>query len=227
MSRLLLGIALLALSLSTTSMWLCLFLAALASVAIRLLDGNWLTSLRVLGLLRWFVIPILLLHALFSPGQVLWPGFSVAISRDGLIQGMWLSVHLISIYALAMLMFRLLHREEWLRLILRLPGIGEKVWIQAMMMLSMKNHMTELLSCLRQQYSLRRDWKKLPLLLLSAFKQALLDASAYAQLLWLRWPQQLPSSGSPVMIGHPAYQYLFSVIWTGCACMIFILLWLS
>ncbi len=228
-SRLLFGFALLFLSLTTTSTWLCLFLAVVAAAMIRLLDGNWNTSLRVLGLLRWFVIPILLLHTLFTPGQLLLPGFPVAVSREGLLQGVWLSIHLISIYALAVLMFRLLSREEWLRLILLLPGIGERMMVQILMMISMKNHMAGLLSCLRQQYCLRHDWKKTPLLLMSAFKQTLLDASAYAQMLWLRWPQQLPML-VPVADQSSSYslvdRYLFSALWISCACMVFLLLWL-
>ncbi|MDQ6982910.1 MAG: hypothetical protein Q9M08_07930 [Mariprofundus sp.] len=196
---------------------------------IRLLDGNWATSLRVLGLLRWFVIPILLLHTLLTPGQLLLPGFPVAVSREGLTQGIWLSIHLISIYALAILMFRLLRREEWLRFILLLPGIGGRVMVQVLMMMSMKKHMAELLSCLRQQYRLRHDWKKTPLLLMSAFKHTLLGASAYAQMLWLRWPQQLPmlvSVAGQSTSYNSVHRYFFSALWVSCACMIFLLLWL-
>jgi len=228
-SRLLLGFALLFLSLTTTSIWLCLFLAVISAAMIRLLDGNWTTSLRVLGLLRWFILPILLLHTLFTPGQLLLPGFPIAVSREGLVQGMWLSVHLITIYAMAMLLFRLLSRDEWLRFILLLPGIGERLMVQVLMMVSMKNHMAELLSYLRQQYGLRHDWKKIPLLLMSAFKQALIDASAYAQMLWLRWPQQLStlvSATSQTIVYTPAQRYFFSALWASCACMVFLLLWL-
>jgi len=228
-SRLLLGFALLFLSLTTTSIWLCLFLAVISAAMIRLLDGNWTTSLRVLGLLRWFILPILLLHTLFTPGQLLLPGFPIAVSREGLVQGMWLSVHLITIYAMAMLLFRLLSRDEWLRFILLLPGIGERLMVQVLMMVSMKNHMAELLSYLRQQYGLRHDWKKMPLLLMSAFKQALIDASAYAQMLWLRWPQQLStlvSATSQTIVYTPAQRYFFSALWASCACMVFLLLWL-
>lgn len=226
-SRLLLGFALLFLSLTTTSIWLCLFLAVISAVMIRLLDGNWATSLRVLGLLRWFVLPILLLHSLFTPGELLLPGFPVSVSREGLVQGIWLSVHLITIYALAMLMFRLLSREEWLRIILLLPRIGERVMVQVLMMISMKNHMAELLSYLRQQYGLRHDWKKIPLLLMSAFRQALVDASAYAQMLWIRWPQLPMLVPVTSQTTNPVHRYLFSALWASCACMVFLLSWLS
>ncbi|MDQ6999548.1 MAG: hypothetical protein Q9M12_01515, partial [Mariprofundus sp.] len=90
-------------------------------------------------------------------------------------------------------------------------------------------HMAGLLSCLRQQYRLRHDWKKTPLLLMSAFKHTLLDASAYAQILWLRWPQQLPML-VPVTAqstsDSPVDRYLFSALWISCACMAFLVLWL-
>lgn len=101
--------------------------------------------------------------------------------------------------------------------------------VQVLMMVSMKNHMAELLSYLRQQYGLRHDWKKIPLLLMSAFKQALIDASAYAQMLWLRWPQQLStlvSATSQTIVYTPAQRYFFSALWASCACMVFLLLWL-
>jgi len=227
-SRFLSGFAMLFLSLITTSVWLCLVLAVLAAGMIRLLDGDWTRCLRVLGLLRWFVIPILLLHLLFTPGQLLWPGFPVAVSREGLVQGIWLSIHLTSIYILAILVFRLLRREEWLRFILIMPGIGERLMVQALMMMSMKNHMTELLSLLRQQYGLRHHWKKTPLLLISAFRQALADASAFAQMLWLRWPRKLavhaPVTGQTC---NPVHRHLLSAMLTGYSFMVFLLLWLS
>jgi len=227
-SRVLFGFVMLFLSLISTSIWLCFILAVIAAGMIRLLDGNWITCLRVLGLLRWFVIPILLLHLLFTPGQLLWPGFPVAVSREGLVQGIWLSIHLISIYILAILVFRLLRREEWMRFLLLMPGIGERLMVHVLMMISMKSHMAELLSFLRQQYGLRHHWKKTPLLLISAFRQALADASAYAQMLWLRWPRKpavhIPVTGQSC---NPVYRYLLSAVLTGYGFMLFLLFWLQ
>ncbi|MDQ6996057.1 MAG: hypothetical protein Q9M82_01170 [Mariprofundus sp.] len=217
-SRLFMGFGLLFLAIMTTSIGPGLLLAILASVIIRLLDGNWRTSLRLLYLLRWFVIPIVLLHMLFTPGQLLLPGWPIAVSREGLMQGIRLSIHLSSIYVMAMMMFRLLTHAEWLHLLMLLPRIGERVMVQSFMMMSMKQHMGKLLSYLRQQFQLRHDWKKSPLLLMAAFRQALTDASIHAQMLWLRWPKT-PSMLAPSVDKNNIstfHKCLFSGLWTLC-----------
>jgi len=218
-SRLMLGAGLLLLAITSHSFAVASLLVALAGIIIRILDDNWITTLRLLRLLRWFVIPILLLHLLFTPGQLLMPGWPIPVSREGLIQGLWLSLHLAAIYSVAMLMFRLLRQYEWLALLILLPTCGERLLIQALMLISMKKQMTELLLHLQQRYRLRHDWKKLPLLFMAAFSRSLADAKAHAQALWLRWPQH-PSSifatigeknSAPVL-----YRWLLSTLWAVC-----------
>jgi len=228
-SRLLLGSGFLFLAITTASIHSGLLVAILALALIRALDGNWRTGFRLLRLLRWFVIPILLLHMLFTPGQLLLPGWPIGVSREGLMQGLWLSIHLTGIYAMAILMFRLLDHAEWLRLLMLLPRFGEPMMVKALMMMSMKQHMARLLSDLRQQFRLRFDWKKLPLVLMAAFSHALTDASTHAQILWLRWPQQsyLPVTlvdGSRATMSH---RYLFSTLWATCGAAILVLAWLT
>jgi len=228
-SRLIMGFGLLFLAVSATSLWIALLLAVLAAVIVRLLDGNWHTSLRLLRLLRWFIIPILLLHMLFTPGQLLLPGLPIGVSREGLMRGLWLSVHLASIYAMAILMFRLLGHTEWLRLLMRLPHCGERLMVQAFMMISMQQQMGKLLSNLRQQFRLRYDWKKIPLLLMTAFRHALADASIHAQILWLRWPQH-PSMLAFVSAENrisTANKLLFSTFWATCGGISLLLPWLT
>jgi len=224
------GFGLLFLTITTTSLWFAVLLAVLAAVIIRLLDGNWHTSLRLLRLLRWFVIPILLLHMLFTPGQLLFPGWPIGVSREGLMQGMRLSIHLTSMYAMAMMMFRLLSHSEWLRLLMQLPWFGERIMVQALMMMFMKQHMNMLLLYLRQQFRLRHDWKNTHLLLMTAFRQALADACTHAHMLWLRWPQQPSmlmisiSNANRISTFHSG---LFSALWTAVGCTGLLLPWLT
>ena len=228
-SRLMMGFGLLFLAVSATSLWFALLLAVFAAVIVRLLDGDWRTSFRLLRLLRWFIIPILLLHMLFTPGQLLLPGLPIGVSREGLMRGLWLSVHLASMYAMAILMFRLLSQAEWLRLIMRLPHSGERLMIQAFMMMSMKQQMGTLLLYLRQQLRLRYGWKKLPALLMTAFRHALADASIHAQILWLRWPQY-PSVLATVSAENSistANKRLFSILWASCGGISLLLPWLT
>jgi len=227
-SRLILGSGLLLFAISNISFGVAMVLMAAAAMIMRSLDGNWMTTLRLLRLLRWFVIPILLLHVLFTPGQLLWPGLPVSVSREGLMLGLWLSVRLATIYAMAMLMFRLLRQSEWLGLLIRAPKFGEQLMVRALVLMSMKKHMTERLLHLRQQFNLRHDWKKMPLLLMTVFRQTLTDASSYAQMLWLRWPQQV-SMLIPVSSAYKAptkQRYFFSVLWAACGCTGLVTPWL-
>jgi len=62
--------------------------------------------LQAWRLLRWLLLPILLLHPLFTPGELLITGWP--FTREGLIQGGWLTLHLTSLYLAAMLMSRLI-----------------------------------------------------------------------------------------------------------------------
>jgi len=219
-ARLIFGVGGLYFVVMTTSFWSGLLTAFLAAALIRILDGNWLTGLRVLRLLRWFVIPILLLHALFTPGEWLFPDFPLAISREGLIQGLWLSVHLISMYMMAVLLFRILRVHEWIQVLLVWPQLGSRLAFPILMMISMKNNNAALLAQLRMQLRLRSDWKHMPQLLLGACKRTLLDAGAHAGMLWLCWPNRLPLAtgewNAPIMYG--LQRYIYSCLWAGIGC---------
>jgi len=224
-SRLMLGGGWLFLAVTTTSFWICLILVLLAAIFLRILDGNWITVLRVLRLLRWFVIPILLLHAFFTPGQWLFPNVPVAISKEGLMRGIWLSVHLIGMYGMAILMFRLLKWHEWFQLLLTWPQLGNRLALPLLMMISMKKNSADLLTQLRLQLALRSDWRRMPQLLLGAFKQALSDAGSHARILWLRWPNYLPLSDTPPVCRNDDLPYLYSWLWAAAGCAGVMLSW--
>ena len=188
-TRLLFGSGLLFLATTTSSAWLAVLMSGLAAVMLRLLSADWQLCWRVLRLLRWFMVPILVLHALFTPGRLLLPGMVPLLSMEGLMQGLWLSVHLMSIYATALLMFRLLSRREWLTLLAQWPWGGEVLAMRLWMVLAMQGHIFALLAGLREQFHLRHDWRKSAQLLINAFRQSLQTATDQAGLLWLRWPQ--------------------------------------
>jgi len=177
----------------------------------RLLDGGWLTTIRLLRVMRWFLVPILVLHALLSPGQLLMPEWFIPISREGLMQGIRLSLHLSAVFFVAMLMFRLLRRAEWLRYILFLPYLGQRLAVYVWMMNSMKINMSIVLADLRMQFGLRRDIKRSVLVLLAAFQQALADASDHAAMLWLRWPERIVGLTEHENTGS-AHYYMASVL---------------
>jgi len=196
------ALAILLLVVSTRSLILSLIVIMLLALCIRLLDGCWKSLFHMLKLLRWFVIPILLLHLIFSHGELILPSTVMPFTWQGLQQGLWLSVHLSTIFIAAMLMFRALNRVEWNRLILSLPFVGRKLVVYLIMMEPVRSQMSNGLKLLKQQWLLRRDWRAFPVLVLASFSFALSGFTVYAHSLWLRWPVSL---NTPVLdISVPA-----------------------
>lgn len=187
-SRFLAGCSLLFAAIICHSLWLSVLYLILSLYLIYLLEGGWLTVIRLLSLLRWFVIPILLLHALLSPGQLIWPGVPMPVTWEGVQQGIWLSLHLSTIFAAALLFFRLLKRSEWIKGVLMLPFAGKRIIVFQMMTSAMKINITEQLSHLRQQWQLRSNWRMAAIFMLASFRMALVAGREQARILWLRWP---------------------------------------
>jgi len=91
------------------------------------LSASWVPVLRAARLLLWLVVPVLLLHLIFTPGALLWPGSPVPFTREGLQQGGWLALRLCAMFYVAMLLSRSLSREEWTYYCLRLPFVGSRL----------------------------------------------------------------------------------------------------
>jgi len=89
--------------------------------------GAWQPVIRAARLLLWLLVPILLLHLLFTPGQLLWPGSSMPFTREGMFEGVWLALRLCTLFYAAMLLSRSLSRTEWACYCLRLPYIGPRL----------------------------------------------------------------------------------------------------
>jgi len=211
----------------TKALVIGLTMSALAVLVIRMRDGNWQTIVRLVRLLRWFVIPILLLHMLFTPGTLLFPGFPIGISREGAMAGISLSLHLIAIYLVAIMLFRLLHQYEWLQLCASIPGIGRQLALNAMMMISLKQVIGRLLGQLRDQFQIRLRWQQSPLLLIAAFRFTLQEAACYARMLWLRWPESSVIGSGLHSHSKSRSRQGLSLLWGSCGAVAMVLPWLS
>ena len=199
-TRLLLGLSLMIAAARLHGMAGLLLISLLALSLLRGVDGDWRTTLRLYRLLRWFVLPTLLLHAFFSPGELLWPELTaLPISREGVRHGLWLSLHLLALFATALLLFRLLRWPEWLALLLKLPWLGEYLLIRIWIIAALRRAVAALLLGLQTDFKLRGRWYQLPQLLLAACRDVLDYAAAFGEQLWLRWPQQL-HVGAPVTL---------------------------
>lgn len=189
-ARLLAGCALLIVALTSTSAWVEVGLIVLALLLIRAVEADWRNIRRLFSLLRWFVIPIFLLHALFSPGQLMLPGTALPFTWEGASEGLWLSLRFVAIFVAAMLLFRLLHRAEWLRGLLYIPLIGQNAIAYLLMLTAMRRSIGDQLGQMRQLWRMRPDWRRAALFLLAVFRGALATGRQQAWALWLRWPEE-------------------------------------
>lgn len=187
-SRSLLGLALLSLATATPSPVYGFILILIAALFVRVIENSWSRVVRSIGLLRWFIIPILLLHLLFSPGQLLLPGWPLPFTWEGLQLGLHLSVHLAAIFFAAITLFLCLTRNEWTQALLLMPFSSRAVTTYVIMIAPLRHSVGGLLHSLRLQWNLRSSWQQSPQMLVSAFTAALAVAEVQSQQLWLRWP---------------------------------------
>jgi len=77
-------------------------------------DGGLAVLAQAWRLLRWLLLPIVLLHAFFTPGAALFPDWP--LTQEGMQKGGWLALHLSGLYLAAMLFSRLLSLHLLMRL---------------------------------------------------------------------------------------------------------------
>ena len=102
-------------------------LLLLGSLLVRLQGDSWRPLVRAGKLLPWLLIPIIVMHMLFTPGRMLWPAAGIPVSAEGLREGAWLALRLATLFVAAMGMSRALTHQEWLYAAARIPGIGKKL----------------------------------------------------------------------------------------------------
>lgn len=194
--RALFGLAMLSMATASDAVVVPLLLMIAIALFIAAVEGRWIRVVRSMKLLRWFVVPILILHLCFSPGRLLLPGYPLPFTYEGLMLGSYLSLHLAAIFLAAVALFLCLRRNEWIRALLWLPLMRRELLIYLMLMLPLQRSVSALLHQLRQQWRMRRRWRELPELLVAAFRAALVTADEQANQLWLRWPT------SPLLLDH-------------------------
>jgi len=81
----------------------------------------------------------------------------------------------------AVALFLCLRRSEWIKAILSLPLIGEKLRVYILIAEPLQRSVGEKLRFLRQAWQIREDWRELPVLLLAAFRITLSAADEQSQ----------------------------------------------
>ncbi len=187
-ARLWLGLAILLLVLMNHALTSGLLLLLLLMALLRLLQHGFMSMKRLSGLLRWFLPPIFLLHALFTPGALVFPGLSLPLTYEGIQRGLWICVHFTDIFLAAMMLGSMLSQSEWLQLLAGVPGFQQRAGVHAVMLAMMHRNVSGLIAHVDRQWRLRRRWMNAPGMLIIAMRQALCAARMQAHTLWLRWP---------------------------------------
>jgi len=150
---------------------------------------------RAVRLLIWLLLPILLLHAFFTPGELIVVHEMVLpVSFEGVARGGWLALHLAVIFFAALLLFRLLEKKEWLRLAIKLPVWGDHLLVYAALLES--GWATTKAMIKDEQVEWAREGKRLrrvPFRIMAMPASMLQSARDDARELWHHWDQRLKS----------------------------------
>ena len=146
-------------------------------------------SIRLLG---WLIIPILLLHALFTPGKLLLKGADVPISVEGLQLGGWLALHLACIYLSALVFSRLLAKSEWIGLMLLLPRWGERLIPYVLLLESGLDKNRKIVRCEYDRWSAGgKKIRELPVHIISTLTNVMNENGKSAAELWNEWDMRM------------------------------------
>lgn len=194
-------------------------LLIVSTLLVVMLDHGWRNIVRALRVLRWFLIPILVLHVVFSGGERLWPEWGMPLSLDGLKAGIWLCLKLMTFYSLAMLLSRLMRREEVLSLLAALPNLGARLYPYTLSMHIVRHSVQSSLNQFRAQFQLRRDWRRSGIMLSSLLHQMFNASSFCSRTLWLRWPTAAHSPMGPMNLKNELPLLVAGALLLGLSCL--------
>jgi len=172
-----------------------ILLAALCAgvLLLRWQCATWQPQLRAARLLLWLLVPILLLHLLFTPGELLWPGSGIPFTREGLHEGVWLALRLCALFYAAMLLSRSLTREEWAYYCLRLPVFGPRLLPYVKLSAPMRAMAGRAVAETRSQMRQFAGWRDTPRLL-RAFSELTgrvwSGSEVEAKAVWNHWKEE-------------------------------------
>jgi len=139
-------------------------------------------------MLRWLLIPTLVLHAIFTPGALIFPHFFIPISNEGLALGATLAWHWASIFTLAILLGYLFPAQHWLDAMIHFPRLYHALYPYLRLFPRMNLLIRALL---RRHY---RQWKKrshkitqFPPAILSLLQCMQYYSKRSALHLWVHW----------------------------------------
>jgi len=177
---------------------------AVSAVLVYWIDGSSINIRRAMSVMKWLVVPIILLHVLFGGGERIWPASGLPLSLDGLRAGIILSLMLATYYLMAMFISRLWRQREVLAMAVALPWAGRRLFPFLVSLIAIRSAVHSQLEQFRQQFSLRRQWSRAGLLLTTVLLRMFQISASCSQAVWLRWPENPPLNRCA---GHGVYDF--------------------
>lgn len=163
----------------------------LSVLLLRMTDGNFQRLLRAIRLLLWIVLPMVVVHMLFSPGRLV-EFFWVQISIDGALFGGWLAFHFITIFMAALLFFRMLTTGEWLHLLVKSSLLRSRLLPYVVLVQPLRSKAGAIIGrCRRYWQQGDKGIRHLSLILLLLVRKVLAAGPAQAKRLWSNWESEM------------------------------------
>lgn len=197
-SRIFAGICFLLAAAANQQVIMALLQLAISVTILVLLERSVFIILKSVKLMAWIVVPTLLLHAVFTPGELVTSNAAISVSIEGLRSGFWFALHLIVLFFSAVLLSKLLTYREWIHILLHVPVAGRRLLPYALLLESLREGVgsqlqSEASEWRSQGMGIRNFASKMVLILVQGLKQGRSSASR----LWHDWDQQVATMQKP------------------------------
>jgi energy-coupling factor transporter transmembrane protein EcfT len=147
--------------------------------------------LKSFRLLLWLFIPTLFFHGFFTPGTMIQYPIYLPLSIEGLQRGLSICAHIALVFFVAMFLFRLLSKGQWLSLIQRLP-LMPRYQANFLLLAALQHRVPSILRQQKQLWLLQKErWLALPNMLVKTMQEVMFASKEEAQKLWRDWDIRL------------------------------------
>jgi hypothetical protein len=166
-----------------------LFIFTLFTIGLLYLQSKSLVIIiRSFRLLVWLFVPIVLLHAIFTPGTYI---FGLPISLEGLKLSFVLCLNLTCMFFTALLVMQVLEMKYLLQALQKTPVLSKILMPRLLLLTRLRITIPQLLNKKRIYWQrLEHKWLGLPDVLFESILSILKGSRHEAQLLWEHWDEE-------------------------------------
>ncbi len=148
--------------------------------------------IRSIKLLLWLFVPITVFHGLFTPGSYVQVPFYLPLTIEGLDQALFLCLHIMLMFFVALLFLRLLSFAEWTYLLSFFPALLNYVRPFIFLLESMRYLAMEILSKQRLQWlAMESKWLNFPDVVVESVQLMVVAGKQEADKLWQQWDAKI------------------------------------